>query len=145
MEETTNDVAAIRHLLEERVQAIYAKDLNALMSAIAPDIRSFDVLDPLQNTGSDTVRERAERWFTGYKTDIGYELGDLQINAADTLAFAHYLYHVSGTLHSGDEVSMWVRATTCFEQRDGTWTIVHEHQSVPFDVETGLASVRLKP
>jgi ketosteroid isomerase-like protein len=40
---------------------------------------------------------------------------------------------------------MWVRATLCLRRIDGKWMIAHEHQSVPFDVETGKASLDLKP
>jgi ketosteroid isomerase-like protein len=40
---------------------------------------------------------------------------------------------------------MWVRATTCYRKLDGMWTIVHEHQSVPFDPNTGAASLDLEP
>ena len=40
---------------------------------------------------------------------------------------------------------MWVRATTCYRKIDGTWMITHEHQSVPFDTESGKASLDLEP
>jgi ketosteroid isomerase-like protein len=40
---------------------------------------------------------------------------------------------------------MWVRATLCLRRIDDKWMIAHEHQSVPFDVETGKASLDLKP
>jgi ketosteroid isomerase-like protein len=39
-----NDEAQIRQLLEQWAQALYAKDLNALMSYYAPDILTFDIL-----------------------------------------------------------------------------------------------------
>ena len=40
---------------------------------------------------------------------------------------------------------MWVRATVCYRKIDGTWMVTHEHNSVPFDVESGKASLDLKP
>ena len=55
------------------------------------------------------------------------------------------LYRVSGTLASGDELGMWNRATFCFRKIDGEWRITHEHDSVPFDPETGQASTTLEP
>ena len=36
---------------------------------------------------------------------------------------------------------MLVRYTTCLRQTGQGWTVIHEHASVPFDPETGLASV----
>jgi len=38
-----------------------------------------------------------------------------------------------------------VRATVCYRKIDGKWMIVHEHFSVPFDMETLKASLDLKP
>ncbi|MEP6903963.1 MAG: SgcJ/EcaC family oxidoreductase [Actinomycetota bacterium] len=140
-----NNENEIRAIIDERVKAVGDKDLNALMSHHAPDVLTFDVLDPLQNIGADAIKERAEKWLTAYQTAIGYEMRDLQITADAAVAFCHYLYRVSGTLKDGGEVKMWVRATICLSKNDGKWMIVHEHQSVPFNVETGKVSLDLKP
>jgi len=115
------------------------------MSNHAPDVLLFDVLNPLQNTGAEIIRGRAEKWLSSYQSPIGYEVRDLSITADETVAFCHYLYRVSGTLKDGGEVDMWVRATVGLRKIDGKWTITHEHQSVPFDVETGKASLDFKP
>lgn len=139
------DEAQIRALIEDRVKAVHAKDINGVMSNHAPDILSFDVVNPLQYTGSDTVRERAEEWFSWYQGPIGYEIRDLSITTGADVAFCHYLYRVSGTRTDGGKVDMWVRATVCYRKIDGTWMITHEHNSVPFDVETFKASLDLKP
>lgn len=61
------------------------------------------------------------------------------------MAFCHFLYRVTGTLAAGGDVDMWVRATVCYRKIDGTWMVTHEHNSVPFDVESGKASLDLKP
>ncbi|MBC7880983.1 MAG: nuclear transport factor 2 family protein [Anaerolineae bacterium] len=144
-DEEETDEAAIRKLIEDRVKAVRDKDINALLSNHALDILSFDVINPLQYIGADTVRERAEKWFSAYQSSIGYEIRDLSITISETVAFCHYLYRVSGTLTDGGKVEMWVRATVCLCKIDGMWTIVHEHQSVPFDSETGKASLNLEP
>jgi ketosteroid isomerase-like protein len=140
-----NDEAKVRAIIDGRVESVRSKDINALLSNHAPDILAFDVLNPLQYSGVDKVRERAEKWLSSYQSSIGYEVRDLAITAGADVAFCHYLYRVSGTLKGGGEVDMWVRATVCLRKVDGTWEIKHEHQSVPFDVETGKASLDLKP
>ncbi|MDZ8136127.1 MAG: nuclear transport factor 2 family protein [Nostoc sp. DedQUE04] len=140
-----NDEAQIRTIIEERVKALPNKDINALLSNHAPDILSFDVINPLQYIGVDTVRERVHKWVSSFQGSIGYEILDLSITTGETVAFCHYLYRVSGTLTDGGKVEMWVRATVCLREIDGKWMIVHEHQSVPFDPETGKASLNLKP
>jgi ketosteroid isomerase-like protein len=70
---------------------------------------------------------------------------DVRITAGDDIAFAHFLYHVTGTLTNGNEVDMWVRTTMELRKTDDAWVITHEHNSVPFDAESGKASLDLAP
>lgn len=67
------------------------------------------------------------------------------MTAAGDLGFCSFVYHVGGTLVSDNAVDMWVRATLCCRRIDGTWRIVHDHESVPFDPETGQAQLGLQP
>jgi uncharacterized protein (TIGR02246 family) len=140
-----DDEARIRKLIEDRVRAIRAKDVDALMSNHAPDVVMFDALDPLRYVGSEAVRERSAQWLSWYQGPVGYEVRDLSITAGDGAAFCHYLYRVRGTMTNGSEVDMWVRSTVCFRKEGGAWVVAHEHTSVPFDAESGKASVDLKP
>lgn len=70
----TVDEARIRELIDERVGAIRAGDVDALMSAHAPDVMMFDALDPLRYVGSGAVRERAAQWLSWYRGPVGYEV-----------------------------------------------------------------------
>jgi uncharacterized protein (TIGR02246 family) len=137
--------AQIRNLIDDWLKAVRNKDVNASMSSLAPDILSFDVVNPLQHIGSDASRKRAEAWFSSFQGPIGCEIRDLSITAGDDVAFSHGLSHVSATKTDGGQLDMWWRTTVCFRKIDGKWTITHEHNSVPFDVESGKASLDLKP
>ena len=139
------DEGQIRKLMDDRVKAVRAKDVNASMSNLAPDILSFDVVNPLQHIGADSSRKRAEEWFSSFQGPIGYEIRDLIITAGDDVAFSHGLSHVSATRTDGGQLDMWWRTTVCFRKTDGKWMVTHEHNSVPFDVESGKASLGLKP
>jgi len=139
------DEALIREIIEKRVKAVRAKDIDAAMSSHAPNVLMFDLIAPLRYAGSDTVRERTEAWYASYQRPIGYEVLDVHITSGADVAFCHYLYRVSGALTGGTDVSMWVPATVCLQKIDGAWVVTHEHGSVPFDPETGLASLDLKP
>jgi ketosteroid isomerase-like protein len=140
----TNE-AQIRALIDDRAKAVRAKDVNGAISSIAPDILSFDVVNPLQHVGSDASRKRAEEWFSSFQGPIGYEIRDLSITAGETLGFSHGLSAVSATRPDGGQLDMWWRTTVCFRKIEGKWMITHEHNSVPFDVESGKASLDLKP
>jgi uncharacterized protein (TIGR02246 family) len=141
--ETTQSEAAIRGLLDARVQAIRAKDADALLSVQAPDLVTFNLAPPLQTTGVD--RESVAEWFSWYRGPIDCEIRDLQIRAGDGVAYCHYLYRIRGTRTDGEAVDMWVRATLGFEKRDGQWRITHEHHSEPFDMQTFQALLDLTP
>jgi uncharacterized protein (TIGR02246 family) len=142
--ESSNE-AEIRALIEARVQAVHAKALEAANAHHAPDVVAFDVVNPLQYRGAETVRQRTQEWFSVYPGPIGYEVRDLSITAGDDVAFCHYLYHVTGTAATGAQVDMWVRATVCFQKIESRWALTHDHESVPFDPQTGKASLDLKP
>jgi ketosteroid isomerase-like protein len=134
----------IRRLIDDRVKAVRAHDTKGAMSSTAADILSFDVVDPLQYAG-DASRKRSGEWFSSFEGPIGYEVRDLSVTSGDDVAFSHSLNRFSGTKTDGAKVDMWVRATTCFCKNDGKWMITHEHMSVPFDVESGKASLDLQP
>jgi uncharacterized protein (TIGR02246 family) len=141
-----NDEARLRRMIEARIQAIRAKDVEATLSVYDPDVLSFDVIDPLRYQGRETVRKRLGEWFAQFRDGpIGFETRDLQLVVGGDAAFCHGLNHVDAVTTDGTSIDMWWRATTCFRRLDGRWTVVHEHSSVPFDMESGRASLGLKP
>jgi ketosteroid isomerase-like protein len=139
------DEAQIRKLIDDQVTAVREKDVDGSTSNYAPNILSFDVVNPLQKTGLEARKKRAAEWFSTFLGPIGYELRDLRITAGDDVAFCHSLNRVNGTLKGGGVLDMWWRATVCYRKIGGKWMVTHEHNSVPFDVETGKASLDLKP
>lgn len=141
----TSDEARIRGIVEDRALAILAKDLDRVMASYAPDVVSFDVVDPLRNVGAEAVRARLQAWFAAYQGPIRCEVRDLTVAAREDVAFAHSLHRFSGTMTSGKAVDMWVRDTLCLRKVAGSWRVTHEHMSEPFDPQTGQASLDLKP
>jgi ketosteroid isomerase-like protein len=137
--------AEIREMVEHRVEAIRSRDVEQSTSMMTADYLLFDVVDPLQSKGASVARNRAKEWFATFQGPIGYEIHDLQISAGNGVGFSHGLNHVSATKLDGNPLDMWWRATVCYRKVDGRWQITHEHNSVPFDVNTGKASLDLKP
>ena len=140
-----NAASAITHILDARVSAIRRGDLDALLADVADDVVVFDVVDPLRRTGGAAVRARAADWLASYESGIVWEDRDREITADDTVAFCSMLSHVSGALKTGTRVDMWFRKTLGFQHRGDRWLITHDHGSVPFDPETGRASLGLEP
>ncbi len=52
----TSDEAEIRKLIDDREKAVRARDVDGSIANIAPDIVSFDVVNPLHHIGSDSLR-----------------------------------------------------------------------------------------
>jgi ketosteroid isomerase-like protein len=142
---STTAEAELREVIAERVTAVLAKNPGPLAERQADDIVLFDVLPPLFSNGKADVVDKTQAWFNGYASDIGYEVHELGVRAEGDLGFCWFAYHVTGTLQSGDEVDMWVRASLCCQKSGGEWKIVHDHESVPFDPSTGQAAIDLAP
>ncbi|MCO1656441.1 YybH family protein [Pseudonocardia humida] len=136
------DIVAV---LDSRIEASRARDIDRLMSVYAPDIVYFDIIPPHRFTGTAAVRQNFLRWFAEYQGDIGLATHDLSIAVGDDVAFAHMLHPDSGTRRSGRDVTVWVRATVCLQRIDGRWLITHEHVSFPIDPAEWSAVVDAAP
>ena len=106
--------AVIRKRVEDLAKAVHAKDIDGVMSFMRPI--SFPSTSPRR---CDTPA--------------------LNVTTAGGLAFVHSVNHVKGSLVSGHSSDMWVRWTACFRRIDGVWLVVHDHVSVPADLEHGQA------
>lgn len=127
------------------INALRAKDLDALRRVYAPDVVSFDVEPPLQHVGIDAKLKNWAKVFTIFET-VDYELRDLSVTVSGDLAVGHGFGRVSGTLQDGTATKgMWVRATFVLQRRDDGWVIVHDQASVPFDMASGKGVVDLEP
>lgn len=142
MASTESEISA---LVDSRSEAIRRKDLDRLVSFYAPDVRYFDVVPPLQYVGSDALRGRFTHWFDGWEGGIRQDVHDLEVLVSGDIAVTSMLIRSGGTLEGGQEVTLWVRATSTFHRSDGTWLITHEHVSLPADLQSGRAATDLTP
>jgi ketosteroid isomerase-like protein len=137
--------ALIRRRVEDAVKALRAKDIDSIMALYAPNIVSFDIAPPLRYVGADNKRRASHEAFAVFTGPFDYEVRDLNVTTHGELAFVHSVNHVSATLASGQVTDMWVRWTACFRRIDGVWLVVHDHVSVPADLEHGQAVLNLIP
>ena len=140
-----NTESEIRTLLDQVVEATRTKNIGAVMRHYAPDVLAFDVIDPLQYSGEGVLRRRGAAWFASFDGPIHYELAELKVSAADSVAVCHGLSHVGGTTTKGRELNMWWRTTYALQKRGDRWLVTHVHSSVPFDPNSGSASLSLEP
>ena len=140
------DEAGVRRWLDAFTKAFEARDVNATMALYSPDVVAYDVVPPLQYVGGDAYRKDWETFYSGFKGPLQVEYHDMHILTSGDLAALEVVEKVSGTQASnGQPMSMWVRATTALRKVNGRWLDVHDHVSVPVDMDSGKALMDLKP
>ncbi|CAL9289126.1 nuclear transport factor 2 family protein [Streptomyces sp. NPDC095602] len=132
----TSHETELRALLASRAEAQQTKDIDRLMSFYAPDAVYYDVVPPLRFTGTDEIRRNFLRWFDGYAGQISLDTHEQTLVTNGDTAFAHMLHLDSGERKGGMQAAIWVRETVCLRRTNGTWSITHEHISIPIDPVT---------
>jgi uncharacterized protein (TIGR02246 family) len=142
--DATGDIRA----LEDRfVAAFKAKNADAVMKVYAPGqtLVVFDVVPPRQYVGEAAYRKDWQTFFDTFDGPISVELTDLDVAADRNLAYSHSIQHVAGTDKQGKKLDLTVRVTDVYKKAHGRWQIIHEHVSVPVDLETGKPDLASKP
>lgn len=142
-----NDEAEIRELLERWAKAFAAKDLNGIMSIYekSDDLVAYDIVAPLQYRGYEAYKKDYEKFLEQFEGPIQVEYRDMKIVAGDRVGFAFALERIAGTLKGGEKIDAWVRATEGYRKTKGRWLAIHDHISLPVDLNTGKALMELKP
>ena len=124
-----DDEAKIRALENQFAAAVNAKDLDAIMKVYVPDetLLVFDVVPPRQYVGVPRGLGRLPRPVRDNRPAD---------HAADPLGYSHSIQRVSGTVTKGQPIDLTVRLTDVYRKINGNWLIVHEHVSVPVDLNT---------
>jgi uncharacterized protein (TIGR02246 family) len=134
--------------LEDRfIAALKAKDLDAIMKVYVPDqtLFVFDVVPPRQYVGAAAYRKDWQEFLGSINGPITVELTDLDITADDSLAYGHSIQRVAGTDQHGKKLDLTVRVTDVYKKINGNWLVIHEHVSVPVDLDTGKPDLTSKP
>jgi ketosteroid isomerase-like protein len=139
--------AGIRALIEERAATLRRKDARGFVACQSVDYALYSLYSMGSPLAADQASvEDVDGWFAGWDGPIGYEVRDLDIAADGDVAFCHGFARMSGTKTDGEVVDLWFRLTLGLRRTADGWTIVHEHESVPFYMDGSLrAAVDLKP
>jgi ketosteroid isomerase-like protein len=146
-EAKTDDQAEIAALENHLMSSVRAKDLDGVMSVYVPDrsLFVFDVIPPRQYVGAAAYREDWKGVLASFNGPITAKINDLKITSGNNLGFGHSIQHFSGTDRSGKKVDWTLRVTDCYRKINGKWLIVHEHYSVPVNLQTAKADLTSKP
>jgi uncharacterized protein (TIGR02246 family) len=139
--------ADIKALEDQFIAAFKAKDLDAIMKVYVPDqtLFIFDVVPPRQYVGAAAYRKDWQEFLDSFNGPITVELTDLDITAEDNLAYSHSIQRVTGTDKQGKKLDLTARVTDVYKKINGNWLVVHEHVSIPVDLDTGKPDLSSKP
>ncbi len=136
----TNAVESeVRDLLSAWEQALLSRDVPRIMAYYSNDVVAFDAIKQLQFVGRDAYGAHWAACMAMCTGPMIFEIHQLALNASADLAFCHFLTRCGGTDESGQQQSSWMRVTSCLRRIEGRWKIVHEHFSMPIDMESGKA------
>ena len=135
--------ADIRALEDRFVAAFKAKDVDAIMKVYAPGqaLVVFDVVPPRQYVGAAAYRKDWQTLLGNFDGPITVE----DIVGDRNLAYSHSIQRVAGTDKQGKKLDLTVRVTDVYKKARGRWLIIHEHVSVPVDLETDKPDLSSKP
>jgi ketosteroid isomerase-like protein len=143
--QSTGSEKEIVELHEAWFAAAAAKDLDASMAPISPEIVSYEHTAPLQFTEIDAIREECKAGFDRAAEDFTWTVPDLRVVVRDDLAVAWGLNRMADRRPDGTEDVTWSRGTRVFQRIGGRWRMVHQHVSFPVDPTTGRAATDLAP
>jgi uncharacterized protein (TIGR02246 family) len=140
---TTTDEAEIKALNRRLAAALRVGDINAVMSAYAPNdgLVVFDAVPPLQYVGAEACRKNWENALAFFSGPVEYEMSDLHIETDGSLGISRRIDRVVLTDKDGQKLNLTLRITNVYRKIDGKWLIAHEHASVPVDLITGKADL----
>ncbi|MDL5155533.1 YybH family protein [Actinomycetospora termitidis] len=121
---------AVRDVHRAWTRATQAKDLDAIMEHIAPDVVSYEQEGALEVRGAPAVREVCAQGLDAVE-HVTMETPDLEVRVDGRTAVSWGLDRVRGTGPDGEPFETWSRGTRVFAWRDGRWLLVHQHVSVP--------------
>jgi ketosteroid isomerase-like protein len=139
--------AEIQQLFERWAKAFEAKDLDGVMTIYAPGnaLTAYDIVPPLEFKGAEAYRKDYADFFAQFAGPIHVEDRDRHIEVQGDLAFVYGLERMTGKLSNGTPVDIWLRYTEGLRLIGKDWRVVHEHISVPVDLNTGKARTDLTP
>ncbi|MER6125731.1 SgcJ/EcaC family oxidoreductase [Streptomyces sp. NPDC001795] len=129
--------AAIRRLDAELTAAARERDVERMMACYAPDVETFHPVGGEEQVGIGAVRKAVEGVFAAVSGPVSREVLKFRVHVDESVAFAHALIRMRGTLTNGEPLDDVMRVTIGYRFAGLRWLITHMHVSpVPVDAGT---------
>ncbi|HEY6048947.1 MAG TPA: nuclear transport factor 2 family protein [Sphingomicrobium sp.] len=144
-DDSANAQQQIEAALGKWQKAFEAKDVNGVMAMYAPDVTAYDIVPPLEYKGAGAYRKDYADFFGQFDGPLHIDMSNNHLEISGDLAVVYGLERISGKLKGGQPTGTWVRYTSVFKRTGNDWRDIHDHVSLPVDLNTGKAAMDLKP
>lgn len=127
---TSNDAAAVRHLLEQNARGFETGDFELLNSLWAHDSGVTVFESGHANYGWADYRDHHLKPEVEEMKNVTYRLSDVTPRISGDTAWATFKYTIRADFR-GQLIDSGGLGTAVVEKRDGEWKIVHWHTSAP--------------
>ncbi|MEU8816539.1 nuclear transport factor 2 family protein [Actinoplanes sp. NPDC048796] len=137
----------IREVIERRAALLETGDVKAMLAYSAPEVVEFSLAPPLSTRVDTTDPTPTEQWLATFEAPPRRQVTQLEITADGDVAFATSIDSMTATPRGSTEpFTLWYRVTVGLRRLNGRWLITHEHESVPFHMDTEMkAAIDLEP
>ncbi|QQE78844.1 nuclear transport factor 2 family protein [Alicyclobacillus sp. SO9] len=140
--------ANIQDVLANYSSAVYETDVERFISAYAADVHIYDCWEDWECIGVSRWKESVNGWFNGLNDEgvlLKVDFNDVVVEENPSLAFVHCNVLYAAYNASGEKLrQMTNRFTFGLRKENESWTITHEHSSLPLSMETGKGIFNLK-
>lgn len=115
-------------------KAISRQQIDTVIQYCSDQVSLFDVSS--QITGIKEYRKEWEKFRPYFSAHIEIVRSNISLHTSTDLAVMHCFTRVVDAETSSALVP-WCRTTLCLQKKQSQWLVVHQHISIPVDVQTG--------
>ena len=130
LQAVSDNEAQIRKLIEDWAMAVRNGDIDAILAHHADDIVMYDVPKPFQSVGIDAYRSTWDTFFSFTRPGV-FDIQELRVVADKNVAFCFGTLKCADKSNSADYVDLDFRLTVGLRKINDSWTMIHEHHSIP--------------
>ena len=131
----------VQDVLENYKSAVYEKDVEKYVSLYASDFHVYDCWDDWECVDRSQWTESTKEWFHSlHEAGVLLKVEFDDVTAEENLSLAFIRCNVTFAAYnqSGEKLRQITnRFTFGLRKENESWTISHQHSSLPINVETG--------
>ena len=141
--------STVQEVLVNYKTSIFEKDVEKFLRSYSENIHLYDCWGKWECNGLGAWRKSVESWFQGLLeegVDLKVTFSDMSIEESESVAFAKCTITFAAYAQEPSEKlrQMTNRFTFGLCKMNESWQIVHEHSSLPIDLDTGKGMFHLK-